>query len=128
MGVDLIQHILKYHVNTTENDIPKFAFWEYINSRGEPWIHNGQIISDPGHSLEFVGLALKFTSVAKTKAFISSNQSEWIEEIESILPQVLVQTFKNGFQEPVGGICKTYDLIGHEPINSDMPWCHCRKL
>jgi mannose/cellobiose epimerase-like protein (N-acyl-D-glucosamine 2-epimerase family) len=122
MGLNLIQYILDKHVNTKNGDLPKFSFWEYIDSDGKPWINGGKIISDPGHALEFVGLALKFTALAKSNKFLGNVQSEKIANIETILPQVLIRNFENGFRENAGGICKTYDLLSCRAVNDDMPW------
>ena len=124
IGLNLIEHILEKHVNINNRwpNLKEFDVTEYIDQSGRPYLNEGIILSDPGHSLEFIGLALKFTTAAKTAGAITDDYSNRIKNIESVMPHILIQGFKNGFQPQGGGICKHFDLISREALNTDMPW------
>lgn len=123
-GMDLIRHVLLNHINLDSrwSQLKEFDFVEFIDKNNNPYAENNKIVSDPGHSLEFVGLTLEFTKNIKQLTIISEKQRKEIDEIESLMPSILVHNFSNGFCENSGGICKTFDLISRKSINSDMPW------
>ena len=105
-----------------------FDFWEFVDDRGMPYRQGHAIPSDPGHALEFVGLALKFLHIAKSRdiftpgGIFSGHQRKEAALIEAVMPKILRRNFENGFQRGAGGICKSYDLTSRAPINTDMPW------
>ncbi len=124
MGFRLIGHELEFYVNHS-NRLPELKdcdMWEAVGSDKLPYRENGKILSDPGHALELVGLALKFMQTANGKGLLDSAQLKECEFLQSILLKVLLRNFENGYQSSAGGICKSFDLISRQAINSDMPW------
>jgi len=123
-GLKLIEYVLDNYVNTKNkfSKLEEFDFVEFLDSENQPWSQDGKIISDPGHALEFVGLAFKFTDTVKRLRITDCDQKNRLCRIESVLPKIFKQNFRNGFQPQLGGICKLFDLITRNPINSDMPW------
>lgn len=124
LGLKLIQHILQHHVNLNNRwpGLKEYDFVEFIDDRGDPYQDSGRIFSDPGHSLEFIGLTLKFTSICKKLQIADRKQLSEVKKIETVMPAILEQNFINGFQDGPGGICKLFNLVTRTPINSDMPW------
>jgi mannose/cellobiose epimerase-like protein (N-acyl-D-glucosamine 2-epimerase family) len=125
LGLTLAQHIIETHVNLG-GKWPRFReydFVEFVDEAGEPWMDaSGRAVSDPGHSLEFVGLFLKFSEAVKRRGGATSAQQEAIQRIERIMPALLFRAFANGFRPMPGGICKTVDLVTRRPADDTMPW------
>lgn len=122
-GEGFIRYILDHHVNTGQFDeLQAHDFVECIDDEGMPWRENGQVLSDPGHSLEFVGLASKFLLILRSKRRKTASQEELLQRCAELFPHVLARNFANGFNPKVGGICKAFDLVSRQPLNSDMPW------
>ncbi len=114
-GLRLIRHELDNHANLDGR--PGFQegdFWEFVDDEGRPLREEGRILSDPGHALEFVGLAFKLLREAGSRP----------EGADFTVPlfRVLDQVFGYGFQPEPGGICKAYDLVARRPIHTGMPW------
>jgi hypothetical protein len=124
MGLRMIRYELQHHVNL-DNRVTGFAaydMWEAIDKNGAPYRENGVVASDPGHALEFAGLSLQFLrTLEKTPGSLGSDRSE-ISRLKRIMPQITLRNFENGYQPGPGGICKLFDLVSRQPINTDMPW------
>ena len=98
-------------------------FFEGVDTEGQPYRdENGVLLSDPGHSLEFVGLAMKFLHEVAVSGDADSDQLERIAEVRSQLPVILERNFENGFIPDPGGISKAFDLVERRHLNTDMPW------
>ena len=58
-------------VNTFDGRIDQLQegdFWENVDDQGQPYLErDGTIFSDPGHSLEFVGLAARLIAEEPNK-------------------------------------------------------------
>lgn len=114
-----IRFIVTYHINTGEYpDLQKFDFIESLDNSRKAWIDGEVIFSDPGHALEFIGLAGKCL-LAMQK---NEKQQNLISELSGILPELFCHVFDYGFNHKSGGICKGFDLKKRKPVNSDMPW------
>ena len=114
-----ISFILDHHINSGQYDFcQKWDFIESVDASAQPWMDNDQLFCDPGHALEFIGLAGKCLMVLKKQ----KRCSELIEHAGTVLPQVFTHVFDYGFNPIAGGICKGYDLTERRIINSDMPW------
>ncbi|MBT4501987.1 MAG: hypothetical protein HOC74_29920, partial [Gemmatimonadetes bacterium] len=124
LGLRLIRHELRHHANLEKRlpELEEFDFWESIDDEGRPYRDGEGIVCDPGHALEFVGLALKFTSLIRHLGLASDQQLTEIDTIEAAMPPLLLHTFDLGFQPGPGGIIKAYDLVQRQPLNTDMPW------
>lgn len=123
MGLRLIRHELDCYVNLNGR-MPHFKngdMWEAVGKDGLPYYdETGAVLSDPGHALEFVGLALKFICAAKESGFLDAQQHQDVASFERVMPVVLRQNFENGFLDK--GINKAFDLVSRKPINTDLPW------
>src|SRR5690606_18756591 len=93
-----------------------------VDDEARPYRMEKTILSDPGHALEFVGFALKFFDVARRSGALTAKQEDEMQQAQSTLQSILQRNFENGFNRSVGGIVKSYDLVGRRPINGDMPW------
>lgn len=92
-----------------------------VTATGQPYVDEGSVLSDPGHSLEFVGLALKLLLQIQAKKTHTPMQKKALDlASEHFLPMFL-HCFEYGYSE-VGGIIKAFDLVSRKPINDDMPW------
>ena len=123
-GLKLINHILQNHVNLKNKwpSLKEYDFVEFLDDQKQPYDDNGRILSDSGHCLEFVGLTLKFTKIAKQTKSADGPQLDNIKTIEELMPKILAANFTNGFDEKAGGICKLFDLLSRKAVNTDMPW------
>lgn len=124
IGLEYIDHILSYHVNTSMNpEIGKpFDMWEFVDRHGRPWVEDGVLKSDPGHATEFVGLALKLIHLTEMYVTMTDHLMAKLRRFRTLLPQVLERNFTNGFSARGRGIVKAYDLASRKPINDQMPW------
>ncbi len=123
-GTEFIRHILDCHVNHGQfPSLQQFDFLENIDGDGGPWMDGqGRILSDPGHALEFVGLAAKQLLLVERSGTMSSAERELLPRCKEMFPDILLRSFDNGYNPAVGGICKCVDLVSRSPVNSDMPW------
>jgi hypothetical protein len=123
MGLRLIRHELDHYVNLDGrvSHLGDGDMWEAIGEDGLPYLEtNGAILSDPGHALEFVGLALKFLEAAKALGLLNEKQHEGLAYFEVVMPGILKRNFENGFLGK--GINKAFDLVSRKPMNTDLPW------
>jgi hypothetical protein len=112
-AIRLIEKILENHLNTGKlSGLEKYDFAEAVDAAGQPWREkDGAIICDPGHALEFVGLACK--NLLQTDDFP--------QEIPQKLATIFKRAFDLGFQEN-SGIMKSYDLANRKPYDTNSPW------
>lgn len=124
MGLRVIRHEFEYYINVDGrvSDLAAWDLWEAVDDERQPFREDGVVVSDPGHALECVGLALKFTEAVKTHGGADDALMAEIREIERVMPQVLERNFENGFLREPGGICKVFDLVSRQPLNTDLPW------
>jgi mannose/cellobiose epimerase-like protein (N-acyl-D-glucosamine 2-epimerase family) len=125
LGLMLARYILDIHVNLGGRwpQFREFDLVEFVDENGEPCADEyGRVITDPGHSLEFVGLFLKFSRAVRRHGGANPAQEEAIRGVEQIMPALLARAFENGFRPTVGGICKTVDLLTRRPVDDTMPW------
>jgi hypothetical protein len=125
LGLTLTRFVLDNHVNL-DGKWPRFREYdlvEFVDAAGNPWADESErIVSDPGHSLEFAGLFLKFSRTVRRCGGATPAQQEAILRIERIMPPLLARAFDNGFRPAVGGICKTVDLLTRRAVDDTMPW------
>ncbi|MEI6165645.1 MAG: AGE family epimerase/isomerase [bacterium] len=122
-GVAFLRKLLGRHViHQDSGPLRRFDFVEWTDNAGRPWQAQEQILQDPGHALEFTGLAARFLLQTMERDALSPQNRELVAASREILPEVFLAAFANGFQRPVGGICKTFDLVTRSSVNKDMPW------
>ena len=123
-GLRQIRREFSHHINRNGRipELHENDFWEAVDTAGHPFRDNGRILCDPGHALECVGLALKFTRMVRETQLATPQEQKEIADIEAAMPAILEHNFASGFQPGPGGICKSYDLLERRPINTDMPW------
>ena len=114
-----IRFIFEHHINSGQyRNCRLWDFIESVDSQEKPWYDGKVLFCDPGHALEFVGLAGKcLLNLQKL-----GKNDELINDAQKILPNVFIHVFDYGFNPKAGGICKGFDLIERKPVNSDMPW------
>lgn len=123
-GLRIVEHELATYVNLDGRiaDLQEGDLWENVDDDGQPYLEeDGSIFSDPGHSLEFVGLAAKFIAIAEA-ASESSAQTQRLVAAKRRLPRVLERNFDNGYFPGPRGISKGFDLVSRTHVNTDMPW------
>ncbi|MFT5377084.1 MAG: mannose/cellobiose epimerase-like protein (N-acyl-D-glucosamine 2-epimerase family) [Candidatus Latescibacterota bacterium] len=124
-GLRLIEHELKTYVNLDGRiaDLEEGDFWEGVDADGMPYRESsGVLLSDPGHSLEFVGLALKFIAACQQNDLATSEQIRRLQAVREHMPTILERNFKNGYIPEPRGISKAFDLASRTHLNTDMPW------
>jgi len=122
-GSTFLRHILEGHViKKVAGPLRRYDFIEWTDIEGRPWIEKGKITQDPGHALEFTGLAARFLLKAGARASLSPDFSGLLAACRKDLPEIFLSAFNNGFRKEAGGICKTVDLVSRMPLNDDMPW------
>ena len=123
VGAALIQHILDHHVNHAQfTNLPTWDFVEFIDPNGIPWRTGEQILCDPGHSIEFVGLTCKVLLDARETGTLSGALGNMEQRCRQTLPDLFRHVFDLGFSASEIGIYKAVDLVTGQPSNTDMPW------
>ena len=127
-AVDMGLRLMEYEIGTHANMGGRVAgfeegdFWEFVGEDDLPLrMEDGSVLCDPGHALEFVGLAYKFLRAAQ-QLENNPRTTRRLQAVTEPLPTILWQIFSLGFQPQPGGICKAYDLVGRRPLHTDMPW------
>ena len=123
-GLRLIEHELATYANLDGRieQLQEGDFWESVDDEGQPYLEkDGTIFSDPGHSLEFVGLAARFIAAAE-RTSESSAQTQRLAAARGHLPTILERNFENGYLPGPRGISKGFDLASRTHVNTDMPW------
>ncbi len=116
---EYIQYIIQHHINQGDYpELQKYDFIESLDANEKPWRDGSVIFSDPGHALEFTGLAGKCLWILLRLG----KKAELVTEATLLLPKVFCHVFDYGFNRKAGGISKGFDLVSHAPTNSDMPW------
>lgn len=117
---EFISHILTYHACLPGNlkNLPAFDFFEAVDDAKKPRLDGRVLICDPGHALEFCGLAARFLLVLKKLG----QYLDLIGLYGEILPKLYLHIFELGFQRGPMGIIKAFDLLSRRPLNTDMPW------
>ena len=105
-------------------ELEQWDFLEYLNQDKQPWQDNKkQIWCDPGHALEFIGLALKVYYAIKSCSPKHKKEIQSLEKMaNTIFLPTLIHVFDYGYQTNSHGIMKAYNLKDRNAINSDMPW------
>ena len=122
-GLRLIDYELTHHANIDGRwtHLQEGDFWEAIDDEDQPYVEaDGVILSDPGHSLEFVGLAMKFIGAAEPLA--NPAQLERLRAAKAHMITLLGRNFDNGYLPGPQGISKAFDLVSRRHLNTDMPW------
>ncbi len=115
----IIRRIINFHVNRGQHkDLEMYDFFEAVDKNGKIWINEDGILCDPGHAIEFIGLATKCLLLMRKHV----KYEKIIKECKQLFPKILLHIFKLGFNENAGGIYKGYDLRNRKVMNSDMPW------
>lgn len=97
----------------------KFCFCEDIHrTTRTPYRTDGKILCDPGHGLEFTGLAGKCLLMMQRKKL----KADFISDCGNFLPKLFETLYRAGSQPRPGGIVKAVDAVSNEILNSDMPW------
>lgn len=115
-----ITRIIDQHVNLDGrvDGLQDYDFIETVDKAGKVWEEDGMIVCDPGHALEFIGLACKcLVKMIKLPA-----HQALVKRCLEVFPPLLLHCFDFGFNSVSGGIVKTFDLRSRRPLNSDMPW------
>lgn len=125
MGLRLARRVFYGHVNL-DNRWPwlrPFDLVEFIGEDGWPAVDvQRRVVGDPGHTLEFVGLFLKFSATVAQHGAASVAQKGELRHMASYMPSILERAFEAGFRANPGGIVKTVDLVTRAPIDDTMPW------
>ncbi len=125
MGLSLARYVIENHVNLGQKwpELQEYDLVEYVDEEGKPLLdESGRVISDPGHSLEFAGLFLKFSQAVRRYGGATGAQLAEMGDMERAMPGLLARAFANGYRADVGGICKTVDLLTRRPVDDTMPW------
>ncbi|MBQ7393629.1 MAG: AGE family epimerase/isomerase [Lentisphaeria bacterium] len=116
---EFIRFIMENHVN--QGQFPELQKWDFVESldaEKKCWKDGDMVFSDPGHALEFAGLAGKCLLVLQKQG----KKAGLIADAAKVLPEIFVHVFDYGYNPYAGGICKGYDLTSRKAVNSDMPW------
>jgi mannose/cellobiose epimerase-like protein (N-acyl-D-glucosamine 2-epimerase family) len=125
LGLACIDHALDRLVNTTGDNAlsRKYDMWEFVVADGQPWLEEGGVLRcDPGHAVEFVGLALKFLRVCRRQGVLDTADPKRIARQLDLLPHIFEQNFRTGFLPNGVGLVKQVDLVSRRILHPDVPW------
>lgn len=119
-GLDLLDRIAAGHANRAGRWpwLPADTISEFIDDRGEPWREAGEVVCDPGHACELVGLALWLFDAGGAGA--TPGERARIAAHAGWLPHLLAASAARGLRGP--GMCKLWSLSSERVVNGDMPW------
>jgi len=123
-----MQQTTSAHINQGQyQDLMFGDFVEFIDPAGAPWLDDtGRVWEDPGHALEFVGLASKvilaMQAVPTQDPSLLARRGSLYKLGRAVFPSVFENAFKMEYSSDRGGMCKAVDLFTRLPINSDIPW------
>lgn len=114
-----INFIIDKHINHGQfPNLPYGCFVEALDDADSPWQEeDGKIICDPGHALEFTGLAAGNLIAMKELP----QYSKFVSKSSETLAELFCRVFDTGFQSK-SGIMKAYDLAEGKAVNTDAPW------
>lgn len=120
LGAASLRHLLDVHVvRTAGGGLRQHDYVELCDAAGAPWREGGRVLQDPGHALEFTGLAARFL-LGLTDP--DPAEAALLARARDELPRIFLAAFANGFAPGPGGIIKAFDLVARRPLNDDMPW------
>ncbi len=125
IGLRLARRVFYGHVNLEARWplLRPHALVEFIREDGRPAADaQGRVIGDPGHTLEFVGLFLKFYLAVRRHGGATPAQEGELLYMAHSMPSILARAFEAGFRADLGGIVKSVDLVTHKPIDDTLPW------
>ena len=125
IGLAYLDHILRLHVNLKADSAISRLYdtWEFVDCKGQPYLEQNRVLlCDPGHAIEFVGLALKLLYSCETNGTLKLLDARRVAEYTRILPRILKRNFETGFSPRGLGIFKAVDLVSQRVLHSDMPW------
>jgi hypothetical protein len=94
---------------------------EWLDREGKPYRDNGVIVLDPGHALEFIGLAAQMIHTWQEHFTLDSEDEAWIAGTLAQLYPALRTNLAHGYHSP-GGILKSVDAETGNPMHDSMPW------
>lgn len=117
-GVVAIEYTVRQHlVNLPGAGI---AMIDAFGPDDQPLREHGRIATNPGHAIEFAGLALGFFRKARAAASRGTPPQEW-KEMESRLI-AMVWRYLDLCRAPHGGIVRSMDAATGEVLEGFCPW------
>ena len=96
---------------------------EFVDAAGDPWAdESGRIVSDPGHSLEFVGPVPEVQPGGAALWRRHAGAAGGAPGHRADHACIAGPRLRERFPPAVGGICKTVDLLTRRPVDDTMPW------
>jgi hypothetical protein len=124
-GIDAIGSALSKHIH--KDALPELLMIDAFDGDGLPIRERGHLTTNPGHTIEFVGLALQFfrhaaggTGRGGAGARMTRLQEEWGATIE-MLCSIAIRYNEMG-RAPHGGIVRSVDALTGEILNGNCPW------
>ena len=125
IGKKLNDYVFDNHVNLTKTGnlkwkgLSKGLVLEWISSGKPARNSDGTIVLDPGHALEFTGLASQFIYEYKN-GYECAKTDAWVNETVAKMPILQKANFKKGFNGI--GIMKGVNGETGEAISPTTPW------
>ncbi|MFA6366215.1 MAG: hypothetical protein WCX13_03400 [Candidatus Hydrogenedentales bacterium] len=115
-GVDAIGSALSGYIH--KDSLPELLMIDAFGGDGLPIRDRGHLTTNPGHTIEFVGLALQFfRHAAGGKGRLLA---EWGETIETLCS--LAIRYNEMGRAPHGGIVRSVDAQTGEILSGNCPW------
>lgn len=124
IGRRFVEKILSKHVNSMGRwpSIEDGIIVEMLDDEGNVFLdEEGRVLVDPGHSLEFIGLAAQMVAVYLECYGNEETEYEWMIDVGGTLDSLIEPNLKLGFSE-TGGIVKRIDAVSKTIPYDTMPW------
>jgi len=123
-GVEIIRSVLSKYVFKTE--LPGLFLIDAFDREGLPARQNGHLTTNPGHALEFVGLALQYlrhTAATATQFDLSDKEVPGADK-DSMIDTLfsLASRYTRIARAPHGGIVLSMDAETGAVLNGNCPW------
>jgi hypothetical protein len=124
IGLEFIDHVLERYVNRGRSSSvgARYDMWEFTGEDGRPYIENGTLLCDPGTVMEFVGFCLKLARQARGTGLTGKGNSERLDRVEAVAPEILKRCFDVGFSPNGLGLVRTLDLCSGRFLNDHLSW------
>lgn len=117
-GLEAISYVVGNHLCI----LPRagIAMIDAFGPDGEPLPEDGRLATNPGHAIEFAGLAFGFFRKAAAKAGMTGYPREWTDAVKSL--SQLVVRYHGLCRTLHGGVVRSMDASTGEAIQDFCPW------
>ena len=117
-GMAAISYVVEHHLHYLPGGL--VAMIDAFGPDGEPLLEKGRLATNPGHAIEFAGLAMGFFRKAAARGALAVQPESWIALTKKL--SALVVRYHGLCRAPHGGIVRSMDAATGEALEGFCPW------